>query len=349
VAEAIAPGSKREQQRVMHSLSGARVIVVGGAGFVGSQTVRELLSRGASVTVYDDLSAGDAAHLEEVKDDAHLVIGSVLDEPALSRVFAAARPDYVVDLVGDTFVPDAYQDPKRFLRINIEGTLNVLLAALRADVCRVIYASSTEVYGETRGGPANEDCRYNPVNTYAVSKLAADRLCYTFHAEHGLPVIIARLFNCYGPRATHPYVIPEVVAQLSRGNTVTLGNVSARRDFTYVEDTAHGLLAALQSDVPDGEAVNIGSGTSASVREVVSLVAEIYGRASVEIRHDPARERRVDVDEFVSDSSKLRKSSGWAPVIGLREGLERTVLAYREAGERWTWERRGASWLNQAG
>ena len=324
------------------------MIVVGGAGFVGSQTVRELLSRGALVTVYDDLSAGDEAHLEEVKDDAHLVVGSVLDEQALSRVFAAVEPDYVVDLVGDTFVPDAYHDPRRFLRINIEGTLNVLLAALRADVRRVIYASSTEVYGETRGA-ASEHSGYNPVNTYAVSKLAADRLCYTFHAEHGLPVIIARLFNCYGPRATHPYVIPEVIAQLSRGNTVTLGNVSARRDFTYVEDTARGLLAALESDMPDGEAVNIGSGTSASVREVVSLVAEICGRPSVEIRHDPARERRVDIDEFVCDSSKLRQSSGWAPIVGLREGLERTVLAYREAKGGWIWERRASSRLNRTG
>src|SRR5262249_33654326 len=159
----------------------------------------------------------------------------------------STRPEYVFDLVGDTFVPDAYQDPRRFLRVNVEGTLNLLLAAGRADVRRILYASTTEVYGNAHGSPAHEGRGYDPVNTYAVTKLAADRLCATLHAEHGLPILIARIFNCYGPRATHPYVIPEIIAQLSRERTVTLGNLTARRDLTYVEDTARGLIAALCS------------------------------------------------------------------------------------------------------
>jgi nucleoside-diphosphate-sugar epimerase len=327
----------------LRALNGARVLVLGGAGFVGSQVVRDLLLSGAQVSVFDDLSAGDAAHLSEVERQVRLVVGDVLDEPALERAFRLVRPEYVVDLVADTFVPDAYEDPRRFLRINTEGTLNVLLAAQRAKVRRMLYVSSTEVYGELGSAAADEQHALNPLNTYAVTKLAADRLCFTFNAEHRLPVLIARIFNSYGPRATHPYVIPEIISQLSQGPRVELGNVDARRDFTYVEDTSQGLIAALCSGIDDGQAVNVGSGVSVSVRELVELVGAIMGHAEVEIRREPSRERRFDVHEFVCDASRLRAATGWQPQVGLKEGLTRTVEAYRAAGNSWIWERRAAA------
>jgi|RhiMethySRZTD1v2_1073278.scaffolds.fasta_scaffold52806_4 nucleoside-diphosphate-sugar epimerase len=326
----------------MSALRGARVVVLGGAGFVGSQLVRDLRDEGATVTVFDDLSAGDAEHVGDL-EDVRLVVGSILDEAELTRVCRAARPDYLVNLVADTFVPDAYDDPRRFLRINAEGTLNVLLAAGRLELKRMLHVSSTEVYGEVREGAADESHRLDPVNTYAVTKLAADRLCFTFHAEHGVPVLIARVFNSYGPRATHPYVIPEIISQLVRGPVVELGNVEARRDFTYVEDTSRGLMAALTSTLPNGEAVNVGSGTSVSVRELVELVGSICDHPAVEIRRDPARQRRFDVHEFVCDATRLHAATGWKPRVSLREGLERTVQAFRAAGGSWIWERRTAT------
>jgi len=201
----------------------------------------------------------------------------------------------------------------------------------------MVYASTTEVYGDAEGA-LDESRPFAPVNTYAATKLAADRLCATFGAEHGLPIVIARLFNSYGPRATHPYVIPEIVRQLARGSVVRLGNVEARRDFTYVEDVARALVGVLLARVPDGDAINVGSDVSFSVRELVAIVAELMGRAHVRIEVDPARLRRRDVAGFRCDARKLTTTTGWRPQVDLRAGLEATIAWYRAHGERWAWE-----------
>lgn len=317
------------------------MLVAGGAGFVGSQVTRDLAAAGAEVTVVDDLSTGAAEHVANLPL-VRLVVGDVLDTERLATAFRAARPDLVVSLVGDTFVPESYVEPRRFFRINVEGTLNILMAAKRAKVSRVLYASSTEVYGEVSGGPASESHPLDPLNTYAVSKLAADRLCFTFQAEHGLPVVIARLFNCYGPRATRPYVIPEIISQLAHGPTLDLGNLDARRDFTHVTDTSRALLTLLAEPMNGGEVFNVGSGRSVSVRDLVSLIAPLFGYDDVEIRQDATRLRRLEVLDFVADASRLR-ALGWAPEVDLPSGLAATVRAYQAAGSSWLWERRGTS------
>jgi nucleoside-diphosphate-sugar epimerase len=266
------------------------------------------------------------------------VIGDVLDEWKLSATFRDHRPRFVFDLVGDTYVPSSYDVPKRFFRVNVEGTINVLMAARQSGVERILYVSSTEVYGESTGGPMNEDHRIAPLNTYAVSKLAADRLCFTFFHEHQVPVIIARIFNAYGPRATQPYVVPEIITQLDKQPVVSLGNVDARRDFTYVADTAEGLVATMCSGIPNGEAVNVGSNSTFSIRELVATIAELSGRETFDITQDPRRLRRFDINDFRCDASKLRDATGWEPRIGIREGLGRTIDWFRANGRRWSWE-----------
>lgn len=322
----------------MVDLQGKNVIVAGGAGFIGSQLTRELLARGARVAVYDNLMHGRLAHLSEVMDDITLYVGDVLDEWKLARTFAEFEPHYVFNLVGDTYVPTAYDVPKRFFRINLEGTLNILMACKLYDVKRVLYVSSTEVYGEAGAVPMAEDHVLAPLNTYAVSKLAADRLCYTFFLEHRIPVIIARIFNAYGPRITEPYVISEIITQLDKGPVVELGNVEARRDFTYVADTARGLIAALCSDIPHGEAVNVGSGVAYAVGELAERIGTIMGHDRIEIRHDPRRLRQHDINLFQCDASKLHGATGWRPEVSLDEGLRRTVAWFRDNGRRWSWE-----------
>jgi nucleoside-diphosphate-sugar epimerase len=203
---------------------------------------------------------------------------------------------------------------------------------------RILYVSSTEVYGDSDCAKCNEDTCFNPVNTYAVSKAAADRLCHTYYLEHGVPVVIARIFNCYGPRETEPYVIPEIIAQLHRGPFVTLGNINAERDFTYVHDTANALISVLASEVPNGEAINVGSDTTYTVEWLARKIAEIMDVKSPEIVSDPARFRRRDVHRFRCDNSKLLKYTNWHPKVGIDEGLKNTVEWFRSNGARWSWE-----------
>jgi nucleoside-diphosphate-sugar epimerase len=335
-------GSQDQGPRLMtdngHDLQGARVLVAGGAGFVGSQLVRELLDVGARVVVYDNFLHGRQSHLDEVRDRIDVVVGDILDEWKLIEAFRIYHPTYAFDLVGDTYVPTAYDVPKRFFRINVEGTLNILMAARNFDVRRVLYVSTTEVYGEARTVPMTEEHPLDPYNTYAVSKLAADRLCFTFFKEHGVPVIIARIYNSYGPRETEPYIVPEIVTQLAKGPVVRLGNLKAQRDLTFVADTAKGLIAALCSPIPNGEAVNVGSGRAYSVEDLVQAVAEAMGLDDYRVEIDPRRLRHHDIQLFLSDSTKLREASGWSPRVDLREGLRLTVDWFNAHGKRWCWE-----------
>jgi nucleoside-diphosphate-sugar epimerase len=212
------------------------------------------------------------------------------------------------------------------------------MACKMFDVSRVLYVSSAEVYGEPATRPMKEDHQLNPLNTYAVSKLAADRLCYTFLKEHDIPVLIARIFNCYGPRETEPYVIPEIITQLSKGSVLYLGNVEAKRDFTYVADTAKGLIATICSSIPDGEAVNIGSGRAYSIKELVDMVAALMEREPYEIRVDRRRLRKHDINVFHCDNSRLREATGWRPTVDIPEGLSRTIDWFNTHGKRWSWE-----------
>lgn len=314
------------------------VLVTGGAGFVGSTLVRRLLARGEQVVVLDNYLSGRAAHVEDVDGPLTVIEGDVNDAATLRMVFGDHRPERVYHLVGDTFVPSAYHDPMRFVRVNIEGTLSVLSAAARFGVARMLYVSSTEVYGRRAKQPIAEDAPLDPVNTYAVTKLAADRLCYTFFHEHGLPVVIARIFNCYGPRETQPYIVPEIIRQLARSPVVRLGDADVSRDFTFVEDTADGLVALMHSGLPDGEAFNVGSGVSVGLRDLVQRCARIMDVGEPSIATDARRLRRLDIEDFRCDATALREATGWAPTVPLDEGLARTIAWFEANGRRWTWE-----------
>ena len=320
------------------NIKSKKVLVAGGAGFVGSQMVRELLDLGASASVYDNLLHGTMENLAEVRDEIEIVIGDILDEWKLINSLQRIKPDYVFDFVGDTYVPTAYDIPKRFFNINTIGTMNLLLACQFVGVERILYVSSTEVYGQPiKDVPMTEEHILNPYNTYAVSKVAADRLCYTLNKERNIPVIIARIYNSYGPRESEPYIIPEIISQLDKGNILHLGNIKARRDFTYVSDTCKGLIAVMLSSIPNGEAVNVGSGKDYSVEELVTLIAKIMDK-EYEIVIDPKRLRKFDIDIFLCNPFKLMRATGWKPTIDIETGLEMTIEWYRAHGRKWSWE-----------
>jgi nucleoside-diphosphate-sugar epimerase len=322
----------------MAVLESKKVLVAGGAGFIGSQMVRELLELGAEVSVYDNLLHGTMENLTEVKRDVEVIIGDLLDEFKLISSLQKTKPEYIFDFVGDTYVPTAYDIPKRFFNINTIGTMNLLLASHMVGIERILYVSSTEIYGEPyKNLPMTEEHIINPYNTYAVSKVAADRLCYTLNKEKGIPVIIARIYNSYGPRETEPYVIPEIISQLDKGNIVKLGNVKARRDFTYVSDTCKGLIATILSSIPNGEAVNVGSGQDYSIEELVEIIANIMGK-EYEIVVEEERLRKFDIEIFLCNPFKLMKATGWNPTIDIKHGLEMTIDWYKSHGRKWSWE-----------
>jgi nucleoside-diphosphate-sugar epimerase len=322
----------------VRDLTGRSVMVAGGAGFVGSAIVRELLRRGSTVVCYDNYLHGHPAHVAGLSGPFAAIHGDVRDDWSLFKALRDHQVEYIIDCVGDTFVPTAYIMPERFFDINVSGTLNLLRAAEALSIKRMLYISSTEVYGETPARKCDEKTELNPFNTYAVSKVAADRLCHTYYLEHGVRVVIARIFNCYGPRETEPYVIPEIIAQLHRGPRIALGNIKAVRDFTFVHDTANALISVLASDVSDGDVINIGSDTSFSVEWLARKLAEIMGVNSLEIVVDPARLRRKDIECFRCDNRKLLKYTDWRPTVGIDEGLNTTVEWFRANGGRWSWE-----------
>jgi nucleoside-diphosphate-sugar epimerase len=322
----------------VRDLASSVVMVAGGAGFVGSAIVRELLHQGSIVVCYDNYLHGHPAHVAGLSGPFTAIHGDVTDDWSLFKALRDHQVEYIIDCVGDTFVPTAYAMPGRFFDINVGGTLHLLRAAQALSIKRMLYVSSTEVYGEAERPKCDEEVPLNPVNTYAVSKAAADRLCYTYYLEHRVPVVIARIFNCYGPRETEPYVIPEIIAQLHRGPQIALGNIKAERDFTFVHDTANALISVLASDLPDGEVVNVGSDTSFSVELLARKLAEIMEANSLEIVIDPARLRRKDIDRFRCDNRKLLKYTHWKPTVRIDEGLKMTVEWFRANGARWSWE-----------
>ena len=313
------------------------VLVTGGAGFIGSALVRALIKKGVNVVVYDNFLYGHKSNLVDVEDDIDIVRGDILSW----KIYQAIKEfniGYVFHLAAEPYVPSSYDNPEKFFDINIKGTMNLLMACKTLDVKRILHFSSSEVYGTAKSVPMDEGHPTLPLSTYAVSKLAADRMCYVFHHEHDTPVLIARPFNCYGPREMQPYVIPEIISQLVRGNVVRLGNTKARRDFTYVDDTARAAITMMESDIPNGETVNLGSNTAYSIQELAELVGALLKYDDIEIKTEKSRLRPLDVDHLQCNYSMAKKYTGWEPKIDIKEGLRLTIDWYVNNGRRWYWE-----------
>jgi len=314
-----------------------RVLVTGGAGFVGSELVRQLYRVGAKVTVLDNFSVGSIENIEGLNIE---IIHGDIRYSELVRA-AMRKSEVVFHLVACPFIPSCYAYPSEFMDINVNGTLNVLLAAIDTKPECLVYPSTGEVYGPAKYLPIDEEHPLNPVSTYAVSKLAAERLCYTFYKEHEVPVVILRLFNSYGPRETHPYIIPEIISQLTRTNALSLGDTSVSRDFTYVEDTVRAFLLAGQKPELAGEVMNIGSGKNTKVRELIYMIAELLGKRDIQVFSDPQKFRPAEVPHLRTDATKARNLLNWVPKVPLKEGLAKTIKWYlKDANSQWIWEKK---------
>jgi len=311
------------------------ILVTGGAGFIGSALVRELLTdKNNQVIVYDTLELGSIKYLPP-KGKWSLVQGDILDTKLLDEIIKRYKIREVYHLAARPFIPEGYVMPRKMIEVNTIGTLNVMLACLKHQVAKVMHYSTSEVYGTAQYIPMDEEHPTIPHSMYAVAKLGADRLCHVLYKEKGLPVIILRQFNCYGPRETHPYIIPEVIAQLSKSNELNLGNITARRDFTYVDDAVKGEIMIMKSNA-FGEVFNIGSNVAYTMQELVYMIADIMGK-NVTIIRDMKRYRPYDVMHLQTRYDKMHKITGWNPTTDIMTGLAKTVKWY-EKNKAWSWE-----------
>jgi len=296
--------------------------VTGGAGFIGSEVVRQLCELEAEVTVFDNFSSGKMEYIK--KFDIKVVRADICDDEVISKVLK--DQEMVTHLAALPFIPDCYHHPDEFFKVNVMGTVNMMQKSIKSEtVEKFVHISSSEVYGTAKYVPMDEEHPTIPHSTYAVSKLAADRVVFTMHKEHGFPAVIIRPFNSYGPNITQPYIIPEITLQLlSVNDCVQLGNVEVSRDFTYVTDTARGIIMALTNKNAVGETINLGSNREIKIRDLVFLMAKLLGK-QVKIERDPTRLRPYDVERLLCDYTKARKILGWEPKVSLEEGLKRTI------------------------
>ncbi len=321
----------------MDSLKGKNIMVTGGAGFIGSTLVRELLKEGANVIVYDNFLSGKLVNLNEVENRIKIIKGDILDKNFKS-VLTENKIEYLFNLAAEPYIPHCYERPTQFFEINANGAMNVMLAAKAAGVKRIVQYSTSEVYGTAKQTPMDEHHPTIPASTYAVSKLAADRLCYTLHHEQGIPVVILRQFNVYGPRETHPYIIPELISQLNKGSKLKLGNIKATRDLTYVTDAAKGAIALIKCPEAVGEVVNMGTGEDHSVEKMARTIGKLMGHTNVDIEIEQARLRPLDVNVLQCNYFKMHKLTGWEPEVSFEEGLKKTIDYFKENKCTWVWE-----------
>jgi len=306
----------------MLNLKDKRILVTGGAGFIGSEVVSQLIKKNAIVTVLDNFSSGKKQYLPKNNKKLKIIKGDITDEKIVKR--AVKDQESVIHLAALPFIPDSFYYPADFFNVNTTGSVNLLWKSIQSNsVDRFIHISTSEVYGSAQFVPMDENHPTAPHSTYAVSKLAGDRVAFTLHKENGFPVVIIRPFNSYGPNYTQPYIIPEIMNQLLNGTKeLMLGNVDATRDFTYVSDTADAIISSLSSKKAIGEIINVGSGNEISIRDLALKISKI-AKTKIKIRYDESRERPYDVNRLICNNKKAKTILDWTPKITMDQGLKK--------------------------
>jgi UDP-glucose 4-epimerase len=305
-----------------------KAVVTGGAGFIGSHLAEELLKRRYKVIILDDLSTGRRENIEPIiaNSDVQFIEGSVTDLPLLNKLFQ--NVSYVFHLAAIPSVPRSIESPLASHNVNITGTLDVLLVAKDNKVKKVIYASSSAVYGDTPTLSKREDMPPNPQSPYAVTKLAGEYYCHVFHQVYGLSTICLRYFNVYGlrqdPNSQYSAVIPRFIQRvLDNKPPVIFGDGEQTRDFTFVKDAVGATILAAESDATG--IFNIGTGERISINKLAALIINLIGN-SVEPIHEELR--FGDIRHSLADISKA-KQFGCNPKYDLEEGLRETIGSFK--------------------
>lgn len=309
------------------------MLVTGAGGFIGSELVRQLVRQGASVRAFlRYTSRADLGLLRylpgRVLDSVELVFGDLRDPDAIDQ--AAEGMDVIFHLGALISIPYSYVHPVEVVQSNVIGTLNVLQACRRYG-CRLVHTSTSEVYGTALRVPIDEDHPLQGQSPYSASKIGADKLVESYYRSFDVQAVTVRPFNTYGPGQSARAVIPTIITQALTGDEVRLGNLEAKRDFTYLTDTVDGFIRAAQTPEALGQTINLGAGEDISVGELANLAMALIGcQVRVVVDEERLRPEKSEVMRLVSDNRKARQVLGWVPQVGLREGLGRTIDWIRE-------------------
>ena len=306
-------------------------LVTGGAGFIGSNIAEHLVRQGSSVRVFDDFSSGKRENVRSLADKAEIVEGDLRDPKSIQHAISGVR--FVLHLGAIPSVIRSVEDPRTTSEVNITGTVNLLLAARAAGVQRVIFTSSSSVYGDTPTLPKREDMPPSPLSPYAVQKIAGEQYCRIFWQLYGLETISLRYFNVFGPRqdpqSQYAAVIPRFITAILSGQSPTIyGDGKQTRDFSHVENIIEAnVLACRAPKEALGESFNVACGGRISLLELVDTVNRILSK---DIKPKFEAARPGDVRDSQADISKAEKLLGWKPKVGFREGIEKAVAWYRQ-------------------
>ena len=307
------------------------ILVTGADGFIGSHLTETLVRQGFKVrafTYYNSFNSWGWLDQcsEDIKGHFEVFPGDIRDPHGVREAMKGC--DAVLHLAALIAIPFSYHSPDTYLDTNTKGTLNVLQAARDLGVARIIHTSTSEVYGTARFVPITEEHPLQGQSPYSATKIAADQLAYSFYSSFDLPVVTVRPFNTYGPRQSARAVIPTIITQIANGErSVKLGAITPTRDFSYVQDTVAGFIAALNSQSGLGEVINIGSNFEISIGDTGQLIAECMG-VPIELVSDEERMRPAnsEVERLWADNSKAKEIFGWQPTYGGLDGFKQGLI-----------------------
>lgn len=304
-----------------------KVLVTGAGGFIGSHLTERLVDLGAQTRAlvrYNSAGSWGWLDFSSAKDHTEVVAGDIRDRDSVTQ--AMKDVDIVFHLAALIAIPYSYHAPLSYTRTNVEGTLNILQAARDLDVERVVHTSTSEVYGTACFVPIDETHPLQAQSPYAASKIGADKLAESFFRSYGLPVVILRPFNTFGPRQSARAIIPTIITQCLNESAVRLGNLHPTRDLNYVSDTVEGFVRAAETPNTIGRTINLGSARETSIEELVKVIAGLVGK-TVEIERDEQRIRPEgsEVGRLVANNGMARELLSWQPSVALEDGLRLTI------------------------
>jgi UDP-glucose 4-epimerase len=301
------------------------VLVTGGAGFIGSHLVDDLLAKGHKPIVYDNFATGKKQNLEHIKDKVTIIEGDICDFDKLKN--AMKNADCVLHQAAAVSVPRSIKEPQLYVDVNIKGTLNVLEASRLSGVKRVVFASSSSVYGDSNKFPIKEENTGTRLSPYAISKYSAEDFCKYFWKVQGLATVALRYFNVFGPRqdptSQYAAVIPKFIMMLLEGKQPTIyGDGEQVRDFTYVKNVTHGNILALEAKDAPGMSINLANKEGITVNQLFSKIAKLLETNIKPIYTNP---RPGDIHSSLAENAKAKKLLKYSPVVSFDEGLKLTV------------------------
>jgi dTDP-glucose 4,6-dehydratase len=308
------------------------VLVTGAGGFIGSHLTERFATLGArtrALVRYNSAGSWGWLDASPVKDDIEVILGDIRDRDSLQR--AVEGVEVIFHLAALIAIPYSYHAPLSYIRTNIEGTANVLQAAISNNVGLVVQTSTSEVYGTAQTVPISEEHPLQGQSPYSASKIGADKIAESFNRSFGLPIVTVRPFNTYGPRQSARAIIPTIISQAFTQDTIKLGNLDPTRDLNFVADTVEGFVLAASKPEANGQIINLGTGQEISIGDLAATILRLMNKDLPIVAEDARlRPGKSEVERLCADSTKARTLLGWTPQHTLEEGLEQTIAWIQE-------------------